>query len=214
MHIPDGFISPKVYIPAYLVATGLWVYGLKKVKEILDEKTLPFIAVLTAFSFVVMLIMIPLPGGTSAHVLGIALLSIGFGYWTAFISLSLVFFIQAVLIGDGGVTTFPINALAMGFVGGFTAYYVFRILKNFNKNLALFLAGWFSINISAFIIAVILGIQPIVDHSHDGKPLFFPFGLDITVPAVMIPHLFIGIGEGILTMIGYKMIGRIIKNER
>ncbi|MCK4511198.1 energy-coupling factor ABC transporter permease, partial [bacterium] len=32
MHVPDGFISPKMYLPAYAVAAGLWAWGLRRAR--------------------------------------------------------------------------------------------------------------------------------------------------------------------------------------
>ncbi len=209
MHIPDGFISPKVYIPAYIIGSGLWIYSFNKIKSNLDDKTIPLISVLTAFSFILMLLMIPLPGGSSAHPTGVALLSVTFGYFTAFISISIVLFIQAVVLGAGGITTFPINAVVVGFIGSLTANLTYRSLKRYNENTALFLSGWISTLISALLIAVILGIQPLIAHTSDGKPLFFPFGIDITIPAVMIPHFFVGMAEGIVTVLGFKILRKI-----
>lgn len=206
MHIPDGFISPKLYIPLYAVSAGLWTYGIKKLKEDLNEQTIPFVASLTAFCFVAMMIAVPLPGGTTAHASAIALLAVLFGVWTAFISVSLVLFIQAVFFGNGGITSLPVNALCMGFIGSVTAYYTFKIVSRWNKPIALFAAGWLSVTVSALAIAFVLGIQPIIAHSADGTPLFFPFGLSITLPSVVIPHLLVGVGEGMITMAVYKFI--------
>nr|MCU0841202.1 energy-coupling factor ABC transporter permease [Thiobacillaceae bacterium] len=67
MHIPDGFLSPQTYLPAYAVCAGLWWVGMGRLKASLDEETLPYVAVLTALSFVLMMVAIPLPGGTTAH---------------------------------------------------------------------------------------------------------------------------------------------------
>ena len=36
--------------------------------------------------------------------------------------------------------------------------------------------------------------------------LFFPFDLSITLPAVMIPHALIGIGEGVLTLLIFRLL--------
>lgn len=102
MHIPDGFLAPQVYIPAYLVDIGLLFYAFKRFKKDLKEKTIPYLASLSAFSFIIMSIAIPLPGGTSVHGLGVASLSLLFGPWTAFLSISLVLFLQATIFGEGG----------------------------------------------------------------------------------------------------------------
>ena len=209
MHIPDGFISPKIYLPAYGVAAGLWMYGLSRVRKKLDEETIPLVAVLTALSFILMMVLIPLPGGTSAHAMGVGVLAVMFGIWVSFTSISLVLLIQALLFGDGGITSFPVNALTMGFAGSVSAYYIFRLLRRLQLRAALFAAGWLSVNISALLTAVVLGIQPAIAHSSQGMPLFFPFGLSITLPAVMIPHLLIGIGEGVLTVLIFQFFNKL-----
>lgn len=206
MHIPDGFISPKMYIPAYTVSAGLWAYGARKVKKELDIETIPRLAVMTALAFVLMMIAVPLPGGTSAHATGIGLLAVLFGPWIAFLSISLVLLLQALLFGIGGITTLPINALAMGMAGGTVGAYSFRILRTHNCNAALFTAGWLSVTTAAALTAVALGVQPVIAHAGDGTPLFFPFGLRLTVPAVLIPHIIVGVGEGLLTILVYNFV--------
>ena len=208
MHIPDGFIAPQVYLPAYGTAAGLWAYAARRLRATLREETIPRLAVLTAFCFVVMMIMVPLPGGTSAHATGIALLAIVFGVWTAFLSVSLVLLLQALLFGAGGVTALAVNALAMGLVGSAAARYTYRLLRRIHEGFGLVAAGWISVNASALLMALVLGMQPVIAHAEDGQPLFFPFGLSITLPAVMIPHALIGIGEGMLTLLMFRLLSQ------
>jgi cobalt/nickel transport system permease protein len=208
MHIPDGFIAPQVYLPAYGVAAGLWAYGVKRLRAALQDETIPRLAVLTAFCFVVMMVMVPLPGGTSAHATGVALLALLFGVWTAFISVSLVLLLQALLFGAGGVTSLALNALAMGLVGSVAARAAYAMLRRVHEGFALVAAGWLSVNVSALLLALVLGMQPAVAHTEDGQPLFFPFGLSVTLPAVMIPHALVGIGEGVLTLLMWRLLAR------
>ena len=99
MHIPDGFIAPQMYLPLYAVAVPVWAYALRRVRAVLDERGIPLLAVVTALAFVLSMIAIPLPGGTTVHATGIGLLAVLFGVWTAFASLSLVFLMQALLFG-------------------------------------------------------------------------------------------------------------------
>lgn len=200
MHIPDGFIAPQMYLPLYGGAAGAWAYAVHQVKRTLDDHTLPLLAALTAFAFVLMMIMIPLPGGTTVHASGIAILAIVFGVWTSFVCISMVLLLQVLLFGDGGITTLPLNALAMGLVGSATASWCYRLISRWRENAALFVAGWMSTNAAALLLAVALGLQPLVGSDAAGKPLFFPFGLSITLPAVMIPHALVGIAEGLLTV--------------
>jgi len=205
MHIPDGFLSPETSIATYAVAVPLLIVGFKRLKRNLNEETLPLISALSALSFVIMMFNIPIPGGTSAHAIGAVAIAILFGPWVAFVAISLVLFIQAVVFGDGGISTWAANALGMGFVGSFVGYYVFRALKNFK--FAPFVAGYLGIVASALFIGIVLGVQPYF-WSENGKPLYFPFGLGVTLPAMVGVHLLIGTAEGILTQIVYKLVGQ------
>ncbi len=207
MHIPDGFISPYIYVPAALVDVALLSFSFKKLKSHLEDD-LPKISVLTALSFVLMSITFPIIGGTSVHITGIPILSILFGPWVAFFCSSLVLFIQAVFFGEGGITTFPINSLVMSFTISFVSYFLFERLKNINRFVAIFLASFISLVLAALILAFILGIHPLLFHTIEGKPLYFPFGLEITIPALVIPHLFAGIIEGIFTISVYNYIAK------
>jgi len=116
---------------------------------------------------------------------------------------------QALLFGDGGITALPVNALAMGLVGAFCALAAWKLLARLHETLALFLAGWLSIVLPAALVAVVLGIQPAIAHDDQGAPLFFPFGLGITLPAVVLPHMLVGIAEGVLTVLGYRYLTRL-----
>nr|MCU0841803.1 energy-coupling factor ABC transporter permease [Thiobacillaceae bacterium] len=175
----------------------------------LDEETLPYVAVLTALSFVLMMVAIPLPGGTTAHAAGIALLAVSFGVWMAFLAVSLVLAMQALLFGDGGITALSVNALAMGFLGSLSAWSAWRLVRPLNEPAALILAGWVSVVLPALLVAVVLGLQPAIAHDEAGRPLFFPFDLAVTLPAVLIPHALLGLGEGMLTWLGSRQLVRL-----
>jgi len=210
MHIPDGYLSPTTIVVSYAVTLPLWIYGFKKLKEKLNENTLPLIGSLTALSFIIMMLNVPIPGGTSGHALGTALISILFGPWIAFISVSLVLLIQAAIFGDGGISALAIESFAMGFVASFVAYYVFKLLKN--KKFAPFIAGYLSIVVASFIIALALGIQPIFWRNNN--PLYFPFDLKVTIPAIVGSHIVaFGLVEGILTQLLYNFLTKKEENE-
>ncbi len=208
MHIPDGFLSPQTYLPLYAVAGVAWAVGMRRVQRALDERTIPLLAVVTALAFVLSMIAVPLPGGTTVHATGIGLLAILFGPWVAFMSLSLVFLMQALLFGDGGITALPLNALAMGLAGTFTGYGVYRLLHARHAPTALFAGAAAAVLVAALIVALVLGIQPLIASRADGTPLFFPFGLTITLPAVMLPHLAVAAAEGVLTVMLFRFLVR------
>ncbi len=204
MHIPDGYLSPETCVISYVVTVPLWFYGFKKLKERLNEETLPTLSALSALSFVVMMFNIPVPGGTSAHAVGAVLIAILFGPWIGFVSVSLVLLVQSLVFGDGGVSAWAVNSFAMGFIGCFTGYYLFKALKR-KTRFAPFIAGYFGILISALVIGAVLGIQPLF-WSESGRPLYFPFDLKVALPAMLGAHLLVGFAEGFLTQAVYDFL--------
>ncbi len=196
MHIPDGFLSPQTYLPAVVIGTGLLMYAYKKVA--LDVEKIPMLSGVSAIAFVMMLIIIPVPGGTTVHLSGIAIIALLFNPWISFMSISLVLLIQALMFGDGGVSAYPINMLSLAFLGSFSAYYGYKIFKNISEKFAIIFAGWISVALPSVFIATALGIQPLIATSQDGSPLFFPFGLELTIPSIVIPHMLLGLLEGFI----------------
>lgn len=204
MHIPDGFIAPQVYGPAYGVAGVLWTVGLRRLRRELDPVAVPRLAVATAAAFALMLVTVPLPGGTTVHVSGVGMIAALFGAWNAFLALSLVFLMQALMFGDGGVTALPVNALAMGLAGSLAAVGVLHVLGR--RTIGLFAAGWIGTVVPAALVALVLGLQPLVAKAADGTPLFFPFGWSVTLPAVVVPHLLVGVADGVLTVLAWRIL--------
>lgn len=204
MHIPDGFLSPQTYLPAAALAVGAWIWAGRGLRARLDETTIPRLAMLTALAYGLGLVMLPLPGGTSGHALGVALLALIFGVRLAFLAYSGVLLLQALLFGAGGITALPVNALAIGLAGSVIAVMAFRLLSGIHETAAVMLAAWLSVIVPGALVALALGIQPLIATRPDGTPLFFPFGIEITLPAVLLPHIFIGIGEAALTVLVWR----------
>jgi cobalt/nickel transport system permease protein len=200
MHIPDGFLSPQTYLPAYALAAGAWAWAARGLRQRLDEQLVPRLAAMTALAYGLGLVMVPVPGGTSGHALGVAMLALLFGPRLAFLAYSLVLVLQSLLFGAGGITALPVNTLAMGLVGAFVAVGVQRALCRTNETAAVAVAAWASVFVSAILVALVLGLQPSIAQREDGTPLFFPFGFAIVLPAVLVPHALIGVGEALLTV--------------
>jgi cobalt/nickel transport system permease protein len=200
MHIPDGFLSPQTYLPAWGLAAVAWAWAGRGLASRLDETLVPRLAMLTALAYALGLIMLPLPGGTSGHALGVAVLALVFGVRLAFLAYSGVLLLQALLFGAGGITALGVNALALGLVGAALAVGLRRLLAGAGETVAVALAAFLSLQVSALLVALVLGVQPSIARREDGTPLFFPLGPEITVPAVLLPHLLIGLGEAVLTV--------------
>jgi cobalt/nickel transport system permease protein len=200
MHIPDGFIAPQFYLPAYGVSAAAWFWAARGLREKLNEETIPRLAVITALAYAVVMIMVPLPGGSSGHLVGVAMLAMLFGVRLSFLAYTLVLILQAMLFGAGGITSLPVNALAVGLVGAGVMTLFMGLLAERYQLLILAAGAFLAVLIPAILIALVLGIQPAIAQREDGTPLFFPFGPEVALPAILLPHLIIGVLEALFTL--------------
>jgi cobalt/nickel transport system permease protein len=206
MHIPDGYLSPQTYIPLYGVFVSFSAVALKKVRKEVSVRNIPYLGMAAAFSFIIMMFNLPVPGGTTGHAVGSAVIAILFGPWTATIAVSVAIIIQALVFGDGGITAIGANCFNMAIFMPFIAYYIFRLLCNNRSGkgrvaFAAFISGYLSLVMAAIITAVELGIQPLIASDASGKALYCPYDLSIAIPAMAIEHMLLfGIVEGIVTL--------------
>ncbi len=206
MHIPDGYLSPATCATLYVAATPFWWVSLQRVKRLLNTRLIPLLSMFAAFSFVIMMFNLPLPGGTTGHAVGVAIAAIVLGPWASILAVSTALLIQAVFFGDGGITAFGANCFNMAIVGSLVAYGVYRViagrsaLNALRRVIAAGIAGYAAINIAALCAAVEFGIQPILFRDATGAPLYAPYPLNVAIPAMMIGHLtFAGLAELILS---------------
>ncbi len=89
MHIPDGYLSPSTCATLYVGAAAGWYSALRRLKRVLFTRVVPLISVFAAFSFVVMMFNLPLPGGTTGHALGVTIAAIVLGPSGAILALSI-----------------------------------------------------------------------------------------------------------------------------
>jgi len=213
MHLPDGYLSPATAGFFYAVMAPFWYAASRKIRRILSGRMVPMMALLSAFCFVIQMINIPLPGGTTGHAVGASLAAIILGPWPAVLTVSVALFIQALFFGDGGITAIGANCFNMALAQVFTSHFIYSILSGQTmsarrRGIAAGIAGYISLNVAALMAGVELGLQPFLAHSADGTPLYAPYGLSISVPAMAIGHLFAGIAEAIITGAGIAYLSR------
>ena len=173
----------------------LWFIASRKVEKNLRTRQIPWLAFGVAFSFVIMMFNFPAPGGTTGHAVGAAILSLTLGPWFGFLGVTGALLIQSLLFGDGGITTFAANSFNMGLVMSFVSYYVYRLLSTHaslmsrRRWLAAATSGYVGLNVAAFCCAIELGVQPLLYHTASGSPLYAPFPLTVTIPAMLISHM-------------------------
>ena len=206
MHIPDGYLSPSTCAVLYAAATPFWVVALRRVQARFHARLVPLLALFSAFSFVVMMFNLPLPGGTTGHAVGMGVAAVVLGPWGSILAISVALAIQAVFFGDGGITAYGANCFNMAVVGSLTAWAVYRAvagrseLTSPRRVVAAALGGYLAINAAALCAAVEFGVQPGWFHDADGTPLYAPYPLSVAVPAMLVGHLtFAGLAELVLS---------------
>jgi len=215
MHIPDGYLGPLTYIPMYIIMIPIWLYAGTWLRKSLRTKQVPYLALAAAFSFVIMMFNVPIPGGSTGHAVGSALVAIVLGPWAAVVTTSVALLIQCLLFGDGGVTAFGANCFNMAVVIPFVAYYSYRLISrkteiaSRRRIIGAGIGGWLGLTVAAGVCGTELGIQPILERTADGTPLYMPYGLSITVPAMLFGHaFFFSIVELVITALAFGYIAR------
>ena len=206
MHIPDNYLSPQTDAVMAVAMVPVWVHCIKKVRATLDREHMAFLGICAAFSFLLMMFNVPLPGGTTGHAVGGALIALLLGPEAAAIAVSVALALQALLFGDGGVLSFGANCFNMAFVLPFVAAIVFRALnsrlhdKSWGTSVSAVVSGWVGLCLAALCAAIEFGIQPMLFTNASGAPLYCPFPLSVAIPAMLIPHMLVaGVVEGVAT---------------
>ena len=202
MHIPDGYLSPSTCATLYAGAAPFWIVALRRLKRSFHARMIPLLSLMSAFCFVIMMFNLPVWGGTTAHAVGMGIASVILGPWASIVAISIALLIQAIFFGDGGITCYGANCFNMAIVGSLAAFAVYRLISGRTavtsprRIAACALGGYVGINLSALCAAVELGIQPGLFHDASGAPLYAPYPLSVSIPAMLAAHLSLaGIAE-------------------
>ena len=215
MHIPDNYLSPATDAVLMVAMVPVWAHSAKRVSEDLDQKQISFIGMAAAFSFLLMMFNVPLPGGTTGHAVGGTLIACLLGPHAACLAVSVALGIQALIFGDGGILAFGANCFNMAFVLPFVGFAVYRLIAGTDPSAgrrvaALFVGSYVGLNVAALLAAIEFGIQPMLFHDAAGQALYCPYPLSVSIPAMCIPHLLVaGVIEGVATVAIYEFVARV-----
>jgi cobalt/nickel transport system permease protein len=214
VHIPDGYLAPAVSLALAIPTVPVWAVATQKVKKVLNNRTVPLLAIFSALSFTVMMFNIPVPGGTTAHAVGGTLIAVVLGPWAAAIAVSTALILQALFFGDGGVLAIFANCLNMAIVLPFVGYGTYRLLAagspvlSTRRAVAAGIGAYLGITVAALAVGVELGIEPAL-FSANGHALYSPYGLREAIPAMLLAHaLGASIVEGLVTGLGVAYLQR------
>jgi len=216
MHIPDGYLGPVTYGGLWAAMVPVWAYASRRVRERFSAARIPFLATASALSLIVMIFTIPLPGGTSGHICGAALIAVLLGPSAAVLAASVALAIQALVFGDGGITALGANCFNIAFAGPLAGYAVYRLTvavgARFHAGgtpvsigmIGSGAAAYTAVNLGALLAALELGIQP---YLHAG---YFPFTPGVVLAALMVPHLAaVGVIEAIVTALVFAAVKKL-----
>ena len=206
MHIGEGLLDLSILIPLWGVVLGYGAFSLLKMRKSVKPEQIPIISVITAMVFTLQMLNFPVSFGTSGHLLGFLLMAIFFSPSTAFIMISVILLIQALMFGDGGLLALGANIFNMGIatLPGYFTYWIIRKktgtklnnqnIEKSNDSKWLLISAFVGAYISIIFAALCCGIEIGISER-------FPAWIGLTIPAMLGYHAIIGIGEGLITMV-------------
>jgi cobalt/nickel transport system permease protein len=198
MHIPDGFLSIVISLICWAITVAVLGVAISRTNKSLGEKQVPLMGVMAAFIFAAQMLNFPVAGGTSGHLLGGALAAITLGPWAGMLAMTAVITVQGLLFQDGGLLVMGANILNMGLLTAAVGYGLYRSVTGTSQGTKLIMAGvaaWLSVMTGALATSLQLWLSGTAR-------------LNIVVPAMLITHALIGLGEALITVTALAFIFR------
>jgi cobalt/nickel transport system permease protein len=191
MHLFDGFLNASTCASAGVVAGGACAWAARQVRAEIGDRVVPLMGVMSACIFSAQMVNFPILFGASGHLLGGVLAAIVLGPWAGVLAMSVVLVVQCLLFNDGGLTALGANIVNMALAGSLGGYVVYALVRRLIRSPSGDVAGavvasWFSVQLAAALCALELwwsGTYP----------------LATVLPALLIIHSFIGVGEALIT---------------
>ena len=193
LHIPDGLMAPQVWAAAWVIALPVVAWAISRVNRTIDERVIPFMAMLGAGIFMAQMLNFPIGGGTSGHLIGAALAAMLLGPWGAMVIIVVILMVQSLVFGDGGITALGLNILNMAVIGSGVSWAVLRVFPEKNQRIAVPLAAWASV----FCAAMACGMELALSYSL--APGQYGIAGSVAIPTMLASHALIGIGEAVIT---------------
>ena len=195
MHMADALISPAVGATMWAGSLAVLGYSSKKLKETIDNKTIPLMGVMGAFIFAAQMINFTIPGtGSSGHLGGGVILAAILGPYAAFLVMASVLMVQALFFADGGLLALGCNIWNLGVYPCYLVYpLIYKPLTGESKNPGRILVA----SVASVVAALQLGAFSVVMETLLSGKSELPFGAFILLMQPI--HLAIGVIEGLVT---------------
>ncbi|MDR0888951.1 MAG: energy-coupling factor ABC transporter permease, partial [Coriobacteriales bacterium] len=186
MHIPDGMLDTKTWAVCWAGGAGVIGYASYWIRKRFDSAKIVLAAVLAALIFALQMLNFPVAAGTSGHFVGGAAAGILLGSWPATIVMSAVLVIQALVFGDGGITTLGANIINMGVISPFVGVAIYQLVQRISTSYGAKITG---AAIGSFVAVVCSAAVCSIELWVSGNAQFF-----VTLSAMVFWHCLIGIG--------------------
>ncbi len=228
MHIPDGFIDPKISYGLMGAAVGVLAYSLAKVKAAVTalapqkalamagkgfanttkrvltkvgEQKIYKMGMVAALVFAAQMFNFPIAQGTSGHLIGGALAAVILGPFAGTLVVATVLVVQALFFADGGLIVMGANIINMAFFGTLLIYYVYAFLKKYmSETLSIAISAWLSVVIAAIACSFEMGFSG-------------TYALSATLAAMLKVHVLIGIAEALITIVLVELFRKLVPRE-
>ena len=218
MHIPDGFLDPKISTGLIGAAAVVISFSLSKVKEAVTalqpvaalatvgkgvgnmfsgmrrvltgdgEKTLYKMGMAAALIFVAQMLDFPISSGTTGHLTGGVFAAVILGPFAGAIVISVVLAAQMLFFADGGLLAIGANIFNMALAGTILAYYIYYLIKKFAPE-------WMAIMVAAWFSVVLAAFFCAIELGLSGT-----IPLAVALPAMVKAYMLIGIAEALITV--------------
>jgi cobalt/nickel transport system permease protein len=195
MHMADALLSPAVGTALWAGTAAAGGFASKKLKERIDDRTIPLMGVLGAFIFAAQMINFTIPGtGSSGHLGGGMILAILLGSHAAFLVMASVLTVQALFFADGGLLALGCNIWNLGVYPCYLVYpLIYKPWVGGSKNPGRILVA----SIVSVVAALQVGAFSVVMETLLSGKSELPF--DAFLLMMQPIHLAIGVVEGFVT---------------
>lgn len=197
MHLADGILTdPRIVVGLDLVGGGALAIAARRMESASGRQT-AWTGLFGAFVLAAQAINVPLMLGTSAHVIGAGLATLVLGPARAIVTLAGVLVVQALLLGDGGLTVLGINVLNLAVLPALSVELAARVFGRTQGGLR-------SVAIVGTVLGNVAGASVLAAALVAGLKVSpgVTFGWLVSVQALA------GLGEGILTAIAVGELDR------
>ena len=228
MHIPDGFIDPKISYGLMGAAVAVLGYCLNKVRAAvtalapqeafaamgegvkslagrgrrvltkLGERKIYLMGMVAALVFAAQMFNFPIDKGTSGHLIGGVLAVVLLGPFAGTIVIAAVLAIQMLFFADGGMLALGANIINMAFFGALLSYYIYVFLKKY-------ILEWQSIAVAAWCSVVMATLATSLEIGLSGT-----FALSMVTAAMLKVHVIIGIAEALISVVLIQVFRKMV----